>query len=304
MPNNESKCNCCLCGEPLAKSKYYKTYSEFYKVGHLPICKECFSRKFFNYAAEYQSNKLAMQRMCMAFDIYFDEVLFDKCDKNNDTVLGNYFRQLNISQYKEKTYDHTIKKIGFETSDESKPTKEVQTTDTQNDDTEEIEEINPSDIEKWGFGFDRIDYDILNSHEKLLQNSNPDSDSNVSIFINDLCYIKMQQMKAVREGRVDDYNKLTEQYRKTFTQAGLKTVKDMNATEDFTIGVNAEIIEKYTPAEYYKNKSLYKDHDNLGDYITRFLLRPLRNLIQGTKDRDFEFYVKDEEDIDGFSDDE
>ena len=110
-------------------------------------------------------------------------------------------------------------------------------------------------------------------------------------------------MKAVREGRVDDYNKLTESYRKTFTQAGLKTVKDTNTIEEFTVGVTAETIEKYTPAEYYKNKSLYKDHDNIGDYINRFLLRPLRNLMQGTKDRDVEFFVKDEE-TDGFTDDE
>ena len=74
--------------------------------------------------------------------------------------------------------------------------------------------------------------------------------------------------------------------------------------EDFTIGVNAETIEKYTPAEYYKNRSLYKDHDNIGDYIERFLLRPLRNLMRGTKDRDAEFFVKDEEENDGFTDDE
>lgn len=305
MPDKESKCNCCLCGEPLAKSKYYKSYSEFYKEGHLPICKECFGRKFGNYVAEYHSNKKAMQRMCMAFDIYFDEELFDKCDTDDSTVLGNYFRKLNMSQYKEKTFDNSIKD-GFELSGERKPAKETRESvvDELSEYEDDSEQIDPADIEKWGFGFDAIDYQILNSHEKLLTNSNPEADSNASIFINDLCYIKMQQMKAVREGRVDDYSKLTTQYIKTFTQAGLKTVKDTNTAEDFTIGVNAETIEKYTPAEYYKNKSLYKDHDNIGDYILRFLLRPLKNLMQGTKDRDAEFYVKDEEETDGFADDE
>lgn len=249
---------------------------------------------------------MAMQRMCIAFDIYFDEDLFDKCDTNENTVIGNYFRKLNMAQYKGKTFENSLKN-GFEFSGDRKPVKETRITMVDkygNEEVGNIEDVSLEDIEKWGVGFEPIDYKILNSHYRLLMDSNPHIDSNVEIFINDLCYIKMQQMKAVREGKVDDYNKLTESYRKSFAQAGLKTVKDTSEAEDFTIGVNAETIEKYTPAEYYKNKNLFKDHDNIGDYITRFLLRPLRNLMFGTNDRDNEFYVKDEEDVEDFADEE
>lgn len=304
MPSNDSKYICCSCGESLAQSNFYKSYSGFYYDGRLPICKNCFSRKFGQYAAEYHSNKKAMQRMCMAFDIFFDEDLFDKCDTNDDTVVGNYFRKLNMSQYKGKTFENTIQN-GFELSGDRKPIKEKRVAFVdQYGNEQDDEQISSKDIEKWGVGLEPIDYEILNNHYRLLSNSNPQYDSNVEIFIIDLCYTKMQQMKAVRESRVDDYKKLTESYIKSFTQAGLKTVKDANAIEDFTIGVNVETIEKYTPAEFYKNKSLYKDHDNIGDYINRFLLRPLRNLMRGTKDRDDEFFVRDEEETDGFTDDE
>ena len=305
MPSKDSKCVCCSCGEQLSHTKFYKSYSEFYSEGHLPICKECFSSKFGHFANVYHSNKMAMQRMCMAFDIYFNEDLFDNCDTNDSTVLGNYFRQLNMSQHKGKTFDDSIK-TGFNLSGDRKPEKETQITKSNNDNKENdiADDIDPADIEKWGAGLEPTDYKTLNNHYRLLSNSNPQCDSNAEIFIIDLCYTKMQQMKAVRESRVDDYKKLTESYIKSFTQAGLKTVKDTNAMEDFTIGVNAETIEKYTPAEYYKNKSLYKDHDNIGEYIERFLLRPLRNLMRGTKDRDMEFFVRDEEETDGFSDDE
>lgn len=306
MPSKDSKCVCCSCGEPLALTKFYKSNSVFYADGHLPICKECFSSKFGHFAAEYHSNKMAMQRMCMTFDIYFNEAAFDSCDTDDSTVLGNYFRKLNLSQHKGKTFEDSIKE-GFDLSGDRKPVKETQEVVNVDDDDEENENadmIDPADIEKWGAGLEPTDYTILNSHYRLLSSSNPQCDGNAEIFIIDLCYTKMQQMKAVRESRVDDYKKLTESYIKSFTQAGLKTVKDTNAMEDFTIGVNAETIEKYTPAEYYKNRSLYKDHDNIGDYIDRFLLRPLRNLMRGTKDRDAEFFVKDEEENDGFTDDE
>lgn len=306
MPSKDSKCVCCSCGEPLALTKFYKSNSVFYADGHLPICKECFSSKFGHFAAEYHSNKMAMQRMCMTFDIYFNEVAFDSCDTDDSTVLGNYFRKLNLSQHKGKTFEDSIKE-GFDLSGDRKPVKETQevvNVDSDDEENENADMIDPADIEKWGAGLEPTDYTILNSHYRLLSSSNPQCDGNAEIFIIDLCYTKMQQMKAVRESRVDDYKKLTESYIKSFTQAGLKTVKDTNAMEDFTIGVNAETIEKYTPAEYYKNRSLYKDHDNIGDYIERFLLRPLRNLMRGTKDRDAEFFVKNEEENDGFTDDE
>lgn len=306
MPSKDSKCVCCSCGEPLALTKFYKSNSVFYADGHLPICKECFSSKFGHFATEYHSNKMAMQRMCMTFDIYFNEVEFDSCDTDDSTVIGKYFRKLNLSQHKGKTFENSIQE-GFDLSGDRKPVKETQpvaNVDSDDEENENADMIDPADIEKWGAGLEPTDYTILNSHYRLLSSSNPQCDGNAEIFIIDLCYTKMQQMKAVRESRVDDYKKLTESYIKSFTQAGLKTVKDTNAMEDFTIGVNAETIEKYTPAEYYKNRSLYRDHDNIGDYITRFLLRPLRNLMQGTKDRDAEFFVKDEEENDGFTDDE
>lgn len=303
MPKTVEKCICCSCGQSLNEAKFYKSYSKFYINGRLPICKDCFTSKFGEYLANYHSSKKAMQRMCIAFDIYFDEDLFEKCDANNDTVVGNYFRQLNMSQYRGRTFDTTLENNdGIDLlSGDRKQVKEGRIAlvdEYGNEQDKSGVDINPDDIDKWGVGFEPTDYAILNSHYKLLTSANPQSDSNREIFIVDLCYTKMQQMKAVREGRVDDYNKLTESYRKSFQQAGLKTVRDTSEIEDFVIGVSAETIEKYTPAEYYKNKTLYKDADNLGDYITRFLLRPLKNLQFGSKDRDSEFFVKDEDEVD------
>ena len=113
----------------------------------------------------------------------------------------------------------------------------------------------------------------------------------------DLCQTKMQQTRAMMSGRTDDCIKLAESYRKTFAQAGLKTVKESASDDDFSFGLTAQMIEQYSPAEYYKDKERYKDFDGLGDYITRLLTRPLKNLMFGTTDRDYEYYVKDDEDI-------
>ena len=298
---------CCQCNRKFSSlNQFYKSYSGLYSAtGYLPICKSCFGELFNLYIEKYKSTRKAMQRLCMAFDLYYNDSLFDICAEKEETLVGNYIKRLNMLQYKGKTFDTTLDE-GFVFSDirtvkkhiEQKPKEEPVKEEVK----EEVIEVDPHDIEKWGLGLEPIDYEILNTHYKFLINANPNCDSNQEIFIQDLCYTKMQQMKAVREGRVDDYNKLTDSYRKSFKEAGLKTVRESAVNEEFTIGVTGETIEKYTPAEYYKNKELYRDYDNIGGYIERFLLRPLRNLMYGSKDRDYEFFVKDEGDVDVIAD--
>lgn len=297
MPQLDNKKYICYqCNQTLPTNQFYKTNSQLYDgTGYLPVCKDCLNAIFHKYINIYGDSRKALRRICMAFDLYYNDAIFDTCNCDTSVILGTYIKRLNVVQYKNRTFDTTLEE-GFDFNKLSSLKKKKN--------GEEKEDVDPKDIEKWGIGFEKIDYDVLNSHYKLLINANPNRDSNQEIFINDLCYIKMQQMKAVREGKVDDYNKLTDSYRKSFQQAGLKTVKDANNGEEFVIGVNGEMIEKYTPAEYYKNKKLYYDHDNIGEYIDRFMLRPLRNLMYGTKDRDREYYVKDEVSENAYSDDE
>lgn len=292
---------CCTCGKTKKESDFYKSNSDFNYNSALPICKNCFAIKFDQYTIEYRNVKKAMQRLCIAFDIYFNEELFDKCDIEDSTGVGLYFRKLNIVQYKNKTFDTVIDEGKFTLSGDRKTTSKgrVAVVDEYDNviENDTNKKIKTSNVEKWGVGFSIEDYDVLESHYKYLKKANPDCDSNQEIFIMDLCYIKMQQMKALREDRVDDFNKLTESYRKSFSQGGLKVVRESVGKEEFGLGVTINMIEKYTPAEFYKNQELYKDFNKRGDYITRFMLRPLKNLMHGTTDRDYEFCVKDEDDI-------
>lgn len=291
---------CCRCGSLLPTASFYKSISDtFGGIGHLPICKTCLNDLYKKYKIQLMNPVQAIQRICMTFDIYFDEHIAQSCTRNDDAVIGDYYKKMNLGQCRGKTFDTNIEEGIFD---------QAHVEEVPDDEPDEVPEqvIDPRLVERWGEGLMYIDYLELEKHYKYLKSANPNGDNNQEIFIIDLCYTKMQQMKAVREGRVDDYNKLTESYRKSFQQAGLKTVRDPTLTEGFLLGVNAETIEKYTPAEYYKNKALYKDYDGIGDYISRFMLRPLKNLMHGTTDRDAEFYVKDEEDgdTDEYSEDE
>ena len=286
---------CCHCGKTLNADKdFYKSYSDlFIETGRFPVCKECLNEIFDEYSARYSSQKVGMQRLCMAFDIYYNEALYETCASDVSNVLGNYLKKFNLSNYRNKTFDDTLKEgfsFGLEKGKKKKKGQEEP----------EIGDIADSeDVERWGEGFSIADYRILNAHYKELKKYNPNCDSNQEIFIIELCYSKMLQMRAAREGKTDDYGRMSEQYRKTFEKAGLKTVRDASEVESFTIGVSIETIERFTPAEYYKNKRKYADFDGLGEYVDRHMRRPLDNLQNNKSERDYEFYIGDQDTEDG-----
>lgn len=296
MSSTSEKYVCPRCKKAYtSRTGFFKTYSILYNTdGYVPVCKTCLMNLYDYFLRIYDSKEKAMQRLCMAFDIYYSDALFASCKGEGDTIVSDYIRKLNINQYKNKTFENTLLD-GFSFNVFQKEAKKKK---LQIEKEKEEKPIHEDDVEKWGAGFDGVDYEILNNHYKYLKDANPNCDSNQEIFINDLCYTKMMQTKASKENRVDDYKKLTESYIKTFQQAGLKTVQDTNNSEEFTFAVNGEIIERTCPAEFYKNQKLYRDFDGLSDYIKRNFLRPIKNLMTGTKDEDPEYYVKDDSDID------
>ena len=234
--------------------------------------------------------------MCMAFDIYFNEKTFDSCDVDDETVIGNYFRKLNMSQWKGRTFENSISEGTFSLSGDRKKVKGKRVAyvdEYDNVQDEEDEPIDPKDIEKWGIGYEKREYQIMNAHYKYLKNSNPNCDSNQEIFIDTLCEIYMQQKNAMRDKDMKAYKDLSELYIKYFKEAGLKTVKDVSESKDFVAGVSIATIEKYTPAEFYKDKKLYKDFDGIGGIIKRFFTRPLKNLQFGTNEPDPEYSIED-----------
>lgn len=294
MPTESKNTHVCYqCGDSLLPSQFYKSESyQHYGFGHIPICKTCFERKLISYSIEYHSNKQAMKRMCMSNDIYYNDSLFESCGEDPSQV-GKYFRKLNMNQYKGKTFDDTIEE-GFSFFEDTQADDSLANANAMPE-PEQVE-IPQKDIEKWGQGLDPLDYQNLNSHYKFLKDANPYCDNNQEIFINDLCYTKMQQLKCVRNGDMDSFKKMGEYYNATFSKSGLRVSVGADANSDDCLGVWNARIAQYTPEEYYKDKKLYKDHDGFRDYIDRFVLRPIRNLMFGSQDRDPEYCVKDEGD--------
>lgn len=284
---------CTACGKSYKKqeSNFCRSQSPLFagNNGFVHICKKCTDKLYYNLVEYFSKNEeKAQDRMCQIFDWYYSNEIFAatrKISANRSRVCA-YPAKANLPQYnaKNKTYIDTIYDRANDIIHSVEELEEIKSDGQIN--------ITKSMFQRWGqiSGDDII---ALEEHYKILKKQNPNCDNNQEIFIKDLCYTKLLQLKSFKDSNSGDFEKYTKLYRDTFKQAGLKTVQEDDGSNDNTLGVNAAIISQYTPEEFYKNKQLYKDYDGLGEYFERHILRPLQNLEFKDNKRDFEYNVGD-----------
>ena len=285
---------CPSCGKHYKKldTNFPASQSDLYAGWdyHLPICRHCLDLMFNHYTVAYGNDEdAAIRRICEKFDIYYCESLLNASRKitKDRSRIHTYISKANLIQYKGKTYDTTLDEERYDGVIESR---------------EQVKEnnisISASAVDRWGVGFTEMDYKNLDEHWRMLKKQNPNADSNQDIFIRDLCNINMLKIRALQNGDSKEYANLVEQYAKTFKQAGLRTIEEKDSSNDETFCMTLGFISDYTPEEFYKDKTLYADWDNIGDYIDRHVTRPMVNLETGSDIRDKEYFVPEEEDYD------
>lgn len=284
---------CTACGKSFKKqeSNFCKSQSPLFvnNNGFVHICKKCTDKHYYNLVDFFSGNEeKAMDRMCQLFDWYYSDEIFTatrKISADRSRVCA-YPAKANLPQYeaKNKTYADTIADRANNLISSVEDLEEIKAEGQVN--------ITKIMFERWG-QVSPEDIVALEDHYKMLKKQNPNCDNNQEIFIKDLCYTKILQMKSFRNGNSADFEKYTKLYRDTFKQAGLKTVQEDDGSSENTLGINAAIISQYTPEEFYKNKQLYKDFDGIGEYFERHVLRALRNLMFNENKRDDEYNIGD-----------
>ncbi len=285
------KCTCCGKGYSKQNGYFQKSNDVLFQAnnGYLPWCKECTDRYTEQMTALYSNNEeLAMKDFCQRAGWNYD---FNALAASMETYSGHrdrsrishYAAKKNLNCDGRKTYIDTIKH-DYETQQNKVITSKTQ---TKSDDIS----VTNTAIDRWGVGFTELDYKLMDDHYKMLKRQNPNCDANQEIFIKSLCSLAMLQTNALKDSDSDKYVKLTEQYSKTFKQAGLKTIEEKDNSNNETVGVTLATISQYTPEEFYKDKTLFEDWDEIGDYFERHVCRPMENIMTGSETRDKEFFV-------------
>jgi hypothetical protein len=149
-------------------------------------------------------------------------------------------------------------------------------------------------LKRFGTGYTKSEYRAIDLHYTMLKEQAASDDIVTDSLIKDLCAIKVQQNRALQSGNAEQYEKMTKLYQSTLSSANLnpKNAKDTKLNDpDECWGVLVRNVEKYVPADIYKDDKLFKDFDGIKDYITRFLYRPFKNLFTKQYEKDPEFSI-------------
>jgi hypothetical protein len=291
------KCSCCGKGYNSLKVNFHKSGSPLFQAneGFLPWCKECTDKYVDLLTGLYSGNEEhAIRHYTQQVDWVYDiEVLKQAKEISSDrSRISHYSAKKNLNVGNRKTYIDSLK-FAYEN-------KNGEIITSKDNAKQENLSVTATAIDRWGAGLKEFDYSTLEDHYKMLKKNNPNCDNNQEIFIKSLCNLNWLMVKALRSDTCDSskYTTLVEQYSKTFTKAGLKTIEEKDVSNDETFCMTLGFISDYTPEEFYLNKELYKDRDYIGDYIERHITRPMINLETGSSTRDKEYYVPDGDDYD------
>jgi hypothetical protein len=146
---------CTRCGRSYTKQKgnFPASQSPLYKEngGYLTVCKYCVDDLFNHYKDALEDEGAALRRICMKFDIYWSEKIYDivrKASATSSRVL-TYISKSNLYAYVGKTYDDTLDEeaAGGETAIVSYQCTEEEA------ETEGSISVPDDIIEFWGVGF-------------------------------------------------------------------------------------------------------------------------------------------------------
>ena len=307
MPRKRLNMLCFRCGEQFVKQaqNFPKVRSTFYEQndGYLHICNKCVNQLLEHYKAVYEGNiKQAIYTLCMNFNIYYSEDILDvasKSPKYDESPFATYISRANMTQYQRwRDFTDTIDQnaiIGGVIS--SKPQEVVEASIAQN------EKPSAEIIGRWGTGYSNDEYAFMQTLYKSLMQQKRNVTPLQEGTIVDACKYKCQHNRLISQG--DGKGEINPAAIKTFStlyQDGLKVlgldVSDKNdGVDEGTFGSWVREIEKHCPSEDYKDKKKFRDLDGLGEYVERFIFRPLKNWLTGSKDKDPEYSIGVDENV-------
>lgn len=287
---------CTCCGKTATKTTlnnlFYISYSPFHNhTGRVSICKECIvknstikgelivemlvevirmmDKPFFNSILESSINQVLNERKEENSLIDRESVL----KKYAESVIGYMIKNLSMPQYRGMTWLDGDQRFIPKNSEIL-------------NDLNEIEDFSATDlVYKWGEGYSETDYLFLeNRYNSLTAMANVEFESD-AMMIKQIC-IKELQIRETQRKKGDD-TKLVKALQELMATANIRPTDIKNANSDLlndSYGKWLSVIEEHEPAEYFEDKKLYDDYDGIKKYFTNWVLRPLKNLLKGTRD--------------------
>lgn len=272
IKSTKDKCVCFYCGNEYVETNYYSSNSEFYSnTGKIPYCKQCIERFYQQYYERYTNEgclspeKKAVQRLCMVFDVYYREDIFNssmnKIRESNMNIspMAQYMKMIQLNQYNryKETYENTI----------SEAEQENRVMSVISDLSEEIT-VDQKWIDFFGKGFSDDDYVFLKrEYEDWTARHECNTKAQEEVF-KDICFNRLQNLKALRSG--EDTKDITASFQRMLDAGKLQPKQNVGDTtaDNQTFGTLIDKWENERPLPEIDEE--LKDVDKIGLYIDTF----------------------------------
>lgn len=266
----KAKIVCFYCGKEYVDTNFYNSNSEFYSnIGKIPHCKQCIEKFYQQHFNKYTNEgclapeKKAVQRLCMIFDIYYKEDVFNAAVDNakkremNISPMGAYMKMIQLSQYKGKSYENTI------TEAEQENFAMASIVELSGETT-----VDQKTIDFFGAGFTDEDYKFLYKEYKDWTARHECSTKAQEEVFKRICFKQLEILRATRRG--EDTKNLDATFQNLLDTAKLQPKQNSGDTtaDNQTLGTLIDKWENERPLPEIDEE--LRDVDKIGAYVDVF----------------------------------
>jgi len=268
---------CLKCGD-IKKANFYESVYKAHSIHKkIPWCKTCIKEFYSKYTTEYEDVNKTIYLLCRKLGIVFSLNCLKKIIAENKFHINLILKYISESNQ----YAKTLKIDGFDDGDH------IDIEDKANNLFDEFE-VTPEMILFWG-NFERNE-DFVYLEQQYANWERDFACDNISekLLIKDLCITDLQLRHAIEKNDIKTANELRRSRKETLAASGLSPsqMKDAGNATIETFGNKIFDIENNEPAEFFEDRDLFKDHDNINSYIEELIYRPIKNIITDSRDFD------------------
>ena len=216
---------CGMCGKEKKESEYYISYNPLHKNGKLPFCKKCLKDSCYDDKGKLDVNKINKMLQMVDRPFIYD-LLRISSESGHDTV-GNYFKNLQLVQYRHFGYEDSVFKPQAE---HSNVPKQWEKKEDEFQLTDEIEEF-------FGYGFTEDEYRAMFKKYTFLKNNYPETTNMHVEALKTYVRYKIKEEFAIAKGDVGTASKWAELSAKAATSAKINPSQLSKA--DLSGGLNS-----------------------------------------------------------------
>ena len=292
---------CRKCMETKRPDEFYAAVDYIDSNGYMSVCKECCNDIYAAFFSVESDIAKATLKACRKLNIKFDTKALDSAMAHLDTMekrgteiknfFGLYKSKLLQSSKGVKEFDMGSEMTFVEPNFILPPSNPLPDNDK---DSEELKIF-------WGDSLEYEDYVFLEKEFAEWKKTHKCDTKAEEMLLKEICHKSLEIRKKRKESRGVTPAHLTKELQELMKTASVdpaKTASMNSGKSKETFSEFIKIIEQTEPAEYFEDKKLFEDFDDIDFYFKKYVTRPLKNFITGSRDFNVERDDDDDDDFD------